>query len=99
MKGLMRMTYKETYEKIREMAFTTRKGLANSAVRSRLIDQAKNILYNNLDDIEAALKFASEAEKQIQILELELKDAERELDELTKKTAPKKKPKAPEGDE
>lgn len=86
------MNYKELYEKIRDMAFTTRKGLANSAARGRLIEQAKNILYNNMDAIEGALAFAAEAVKQIQVLELELADAERELDELSKKTTHKKKP-------
>ena len=40
---------------------------------------------------EGALKFAAEAGQKIQVLELELDDAERELDELTKKTTQKKK--------
>ena len=85
------MDYKQIYEKISDMAFTVRKGIANTAVPLRFVEQAKNVLYNNMDEIEAALKFAAEASKQIEVLELELADAERELDEATKKTTQKKK--------
>ena len=92
------MGYKELYEKIRDMAFTVRHGINNTSTPLRFVEQAKNILYNNMDDIEKALKFAAEAGKKIQVLELELNDAERELDEATKKTTQKKKatPKANE---
>ena len=85
------MGYTELYEKIRDMAFNTRRGIENTVNPRSFVEQAKNILYNNMDDIEAALKFASEASKKIAVLELELDDAERELDQLTKKTAPRKK--------
>lgn len=88
------MGYTELYEKIRDMAFNTRRGIENTVNPMSFVEQAKNILYNNMDDIEAALKFASEASKQIELLELELNDAERELDEMTKKTTQKKKAKA-----
>lgn len=88
--------YKELYEKIRDMAFAVRNGIANTAVPMRFVEQAKNVLYNNMDGIEAALKFAADAQDQIKVLELELSDAERELDELTKKTTTKKKQKADE---
>ena len=87
------MGYTEIYEKIRDLAFNTRRGIENTAVPMRYVEQAKNVLYNNMDEIEVALKYASEASKQIELLELELSDAERELDELTKKTAPKRKSK------
>jgi len=86
------VNYQELYEKIRDMAFATRRALTNSAAISGHIERAKNTLYNNMDAIEEALKFAAEADKQIKLLELELSDAERELDELTKqKTTPKPK--------
>ena len=94
MKGLMHMDYKKLYEKIRDVAFNTRKGIENTAAPLRFVEQAKNVLYNNMDDIEAALKFASEAAKQIEVLELELADAERELDQAEKKTTQKKKTRA-----
>lgn len=89
------MDYQNLYEKIRDMAFNVRRGIENTSVPMRFVEQAKNILYNNMDDIEAALKFASEASKKIEVLEVELADAERELDELTKATTSKTKKKAP----
>ena len=94
------MDYQGLYEKIRDMAFGVRRGIENTSVPMRFVEQAKNILYNNMDDIEAALKFASEASKKIEVLEVELADAERELDELTKATTSKAKKKAaPRGNE
>ena len=84
---------KELYEKIRDIAFSTRRAIENTATPGRHIDIAKNVLYNNMDAIEYALKYAAEAEKKIKVLELELSDAERELDEMTKKTTPRKKAK------
>ena len=71
----MENNYQALYEKIRDMAFNVRRGIESTAVPMRYVEQAKNILYNNMDDIEVALKFASEASKQIQVLELELDDA------------------------
>ena len=57
---------------------------------TRINGPVVDILFNNLDAIESALKYAADAEKQIKVLELELADAERELDEATKKTTHKK---------
>lgn len=93
------MEYQELYEKIRDVAFETRNAVANTAAPGRYVERAKNILYNNMDAIEDALKYAAEASKKIQILELELDDAERELDELTKKTTHKTSKKTPTSDE
>ena len=84
------MSRKELYEKIRDNSFNMRKAISNTAVHTPYIERMKNVLYNNLSEIEDALKYAAEAEKQIQVLELELADAERELDEATKKTTQKK---------
>ena len=86
--------YQETYEKIRDIAFVTRRAIGNTAAPGGHIERAKNVLYNNMDAIEDALRFAASAAKQIEILEVELADAEREIDELTKKTTQKKKAKA-----
>lgn len=88
------MDKKALYEKIRDMALTVRHGVANTAVPLRFVEQAKNILYNNMDEIEEALKYAASAEDEIKLLEIELADAEREIDELTQKTTAKKKQKA-----
>lgn len=73
--------YKELYEKIRDMAFAVRNGIANTAVPMRFVEQAKNVLYNNMDGIEEALKFAMDAEKKIKVLEVEIESADAELQE------------------
>lgn len=87
------MEIKELYEKIRDNSFSMRKGMSNTTNHAPYIERMKNILYNNLEGIETGLKYAAEAAKQIALLEVELADAERELDELTKKTTTQKKPK------
>jgi len=95
------MDIKGLYEKLSEQQFNMRRGIANSVNHAQFYDQTKNILLNNFDDIVEALKFATEAEAKMKVLELELNDAERELDEkdaqikeLTagKATTSKKKP-------
>lgn len=75
---------KELYEKIRDAAFNCRKAISNGIMTNQNVERMKNILYNNLDGIEEALKFAAEAEGKIKVLEVELADAESELDEKTK---------------
>ncbi len=102
------MDIKGLYEKISDQNFRMKRGIANSVNHGAYYEQTKNLLLNNADAIEEALKYAMEAEKNIQVLELELKDAERELDEkdkliaeLTaagKKTTGKKKPSGPSGE-
>lgn len=93
------MEIKELYEKIRDNSFSMRKGMSNTTNHAPFIERMKNVLFNNLTEIEAALKYASEASKQISLLELELSDAERELDELSKKTTQKKTKATKRGDE
>ena len=93
------MEIKELYEKIRDNSFSMRKGMSNTTNHAPYIERMKNVLFNNLTEIEAALKYASEASKQIEVLELELSDAERELDELSKKTTQKKFKATKRGDE
>ena len=88
----MMVNYQELYEKIRDVAFATRRAIANTAAPMGHVERAKNVLYNNMNQIEEALRFAADAQKQIQVLELELADAERELDEMSKpKTTQKTK--------
>jgi len=88
------MEIKGLYEKISEQNFTLKRVLGNSAAPGAIIEQTKNILYNNIDAIEEALKYAVDAEKNIQVLEVELQNAEDELDALSKakKATGKKKP-------
>ncbi len=81
------MEFKELYEKVRSQNFKMKRALGNTAAPGAMIEQTKNILYNNIDEIEAALKYAAEAASTIQVLELELNDAERELDEIKKPAA------------
>ena len=101
------MNIKELSEKINEQAFNLKRGLANTVNPGPFIEQTKNVLYNNLDAIKEALAFAADAEQQLKVLELELNDAERELDEkdqqikelTAEKTTPKKKKAAETADE
>ena len=85
--------FNDLYEKVRDNSFAMRKGMSNTQNHAPYIERMKNVMYNNLAGIEAGLKYAADAAKQIALLELELADAERELDELNKKTT-QKKPKA-----
>ena len=101
------MDIKVLSEKISEQAFNLRRGLANTVNHAPFVEQTKNVLYNNIDAIDEALKFAADAEQKIKVLELELDDAERELDEKDQqikeltagKATPKKKKAAGAADE
>ena len=75
------MDIKKLYEKLSEQQFNMRRGIANSVNHAQFYEQTKNVLLNNFDDIVEALKFAADAEGKMKVLELELNDAERELDE------------------
>ena len=75
------MGYKELYEKVRDQAFSLRKALGNTVSTASHINQMKNVLYNNLDEIEKALKFAADAEQKIKVLEVEIDSADAELKE------------------
>lgn len=88
------MDIKNLYTKISEQRFRLRRVIANTVNHGPVIEQTKNMLYNNIAEIEEALEYAAKAEDQIKLLELELSDAERELDELAKKTTRKPKKEA-----
>lgn len=97
------MDRKALYEKISDLNFNLKRVLGNTSAPGGMIEQAKNILYNNIDAIEESLKYAADAEMQIKVLELELSDAERELDEIKngaeKKSIVKRKKAPAEGNE
>lgn len=78
------MTFKELNEKILAEAFTMRKNASNTANPWPHYERMKNILINNLDDIEKAVSFAAGAEVQIAQLDVMLSDAEDEITELKK---------------
>ena len=69
--------------KIRDEAFQL-KLAKSSGTRSDIAERKermKNILLNNVDAIVEALSTAAEAEERIKLLETELDDADKELDE------------------
>lgn len=74
---------KELYEKIRDAAFNFRKAMSNGVTPRQQIEQMKNLLYNNLDGIEKALEFAAKNASDVEVLTLELADAEAEIARLT----------------
>jgi len=93
------MDIKALYQKVSDQNFRMKRGIENSVNHAQFREQTKNVLLNNTEAIEEALKYAAEAEEKIKLLELELNDAERELDEkdrqiaelTAKKTTSKKK--------
>ena len=74
-------TINELYKKIREQNFQLRRARDNGVSQGPIVEQTKNILLNNIDDIENAIKVAADSADKISLLEMELDDAERELDE------------------
>lgn len=58
--------------------------MAGGAKQMEAKERMKNLLFNYKDDIFAALLSTQKLEEDVKLLELELADAERELDELTK---------------
>lgn len=67
------------YDEIRDQAFRLHRAIGNVANSRPYVEQTKNILYNRLNEIEEALKFAAEAEKQIKVLTVEIESADDEL--------------------
>ena len=73
--------FKTLKDKLEEQQFRLRRMLGNTAAPGPVIDQTKNILYNNFDAIVQAVTYAVKAEEEIAILEQELRDAESDIDE------------------
>lgn len=78
------MDRKELYEKIRSIAEKVKLTMGGSN-QLRHIEQAKNILFNNIDDIVQALQFSMDEEQQLKTLNVVADDQEREIDELQQK--------------
>lgn len=89
------MDYVKLYEAVRDEAFAYRRAVGNVAFPAPYMERMKNTLFNHLDEIEAALKFASEAQKQIDVLTVEIESADAELkakdDEIKSLKAPQGK--------
>ena len=58
--------------------------MAGAGKQADAKERMKNLLFNFKDDIIAALLNTQKLEEDVKLLELELADAERELDELTR---------------
>ena len=98
------MEIKEMREKVSEQAFKLKKARANGTMVMQETERMKNLLVNNRDAIIDALTRVEKLEQEVAVLNMELDDAERELDEAkkytsAKKTTAKKKEVSPEADE
>ena len=104
------MEIKELREKLSDQAFKLKKARANGTMVMQETERMKNLLVNNCDAIIEVLTRAEKLEQEVAILNMELDDAERELDEakgkkpaetedvakVVKKTTAKKKETSPE---
>jgi len=101
------MEIKELREKLEEQAFRLNKAKANGTMVNQETERMKNLLVNNCDTIVEILRKAEKMAEEIAVLNLELDDAERELDEAkkeqeaaaAKKTTAKKKAEPAEANE
>lgn len=75
------MEIKELREKLSEQAFKLKKARANGTTVMQETERMKNLLVNNCDAIVEALTRVEKLEQEIAVLNMELDDAERELDE------------------
>lgn len=98
------MEIKELREKLSEQAFKLKKARANGTMVMQETERMKNLLVNNCDAIIDVLTRVEKLEQEVAVLNMELDDAERELDEAkkdtsVKKTTAKKKEASPEANE
>lgn len=84
------MEIKELREKLSEQAFKLKKARANGTMVMQETERMKNLLVNNCDAIVEALTRVEKLEQEVAVLNMELDDAERELDEAKKDTPVKK---------
>lgn len=95
------MDIKKLNGEISNAKYNYQKALSDGFTITRSRESLRNVLENSLDEILEALAFAENAEEKTQLLEVELADAERELDEkddeikgLKKQLEAKEKPKS-----
>ena len=84
------MEIKELTGKLKEQAFKLKKAQSTGTMVMQETERMKNLFVNNCDEIIAALERAEKLEKEVAVLNMELDDAERELDEAKKSTSAKK---------
>ena len=76
-----RVNVQELVKTISDHAFRLRRAKNNGTMIRQEQESMKNILMNNVDQILEALSVAAEADEKISLLEMELDDADKELDE------------------
>lgn len=76
-----RVNVQELVKTISDHAFRLRRAKSNGTMIRQEQESMKNILMNNVDQILEALSVAAEADEKISLLEMELDDADKELDE------------------
>lgn len=74
-----KVNVKELIGKLGDQVFAVK--IADGLVKNRERETLKNLLVNNAEQIMEALSLAAEAEEKIALLEQELDDADKELDE------------------
>lgn len=84
------METKELIEKLNEQEFKLKKARANGVMVMQETERMKNLLVNNCDAIIDVLTRAEKLEQEVAVLNMELDDAERELDEAKKGAEVKK---------
>lgn len=70
---------KQLIQEVGDQAFRLRNAKANGIMVKQETERMKNVLLNNLDAIIEALRCAEEAGEQINILNVQLDDAEEDL--------------------
>ena len=75
------MNIAELNKKITDQAFMLEKAKANGVMVNQEVERTKNILFNNMNGIIEALKYAQDAEKKINLLTVEIDSADAELQE------------------
>ncbi len=76
------MGIKEMVRDVQDQAFRLKNAESTGMLLRDERERMKNVLYNYKEEILEAIAMADEAEEKINILELQLDDADRELKEL-----------------
>lgn len=75
------MEIQQLASKLSDAQFELKVAIAHGAKINQAKESLRNVLQNNIDEILKALDFAAKAEQQIKVLEVEIANADSELDE------------------
>lgn len=78
----MKTSVNELRKKIDGQVFQYKHAVSNGIMVNRVLEQTKNVLFNNMDEIAEALKLAEDAEKRIAELQANVDFAEAELRDM-----------------